>query len=205
LLPNRSPTPLHLADKTLAWLPRASYDRKPMKCDLCDKPAVVHEVTVNSGVKNELHLCEEHARAHGIALPGHQPINQLLTQFTVSQTPSRRPSSARKACPSCGLRFAQFRQSGVLGCSDCYETFERQLTPMIERAQNGGTSHAGKCPRRVGTSLDRQLQIRRLVKEMEEAVAAEQYERAAELRDQLQDMEQEVRTASSMREVKDQD
>ena len=71
----------------------------------------------------------------------------------------------------------------MLGCPDCYETFERQLTPMIERAQNGGTSHAGKCPRRVGVSLDRQLQIQRLIKEMEDAVAAEQYERAAELRD----------------------
>ena len=43
----------------------------------------------------------------------------------------------------------------MLGCPDCYEAFADQLGPMIERAQNGGTSHAGTCPRRGGASIDR--------------------------------------------------
>ena len=158
-----------------------------MNCDFCDKPAVVHEVTVKSGVKSEVHLCETHAREAGIPLPGEQPINQLLTQFVISK-PSRKPRATKKTCPNCGMSFARFRQAGVVGCPQCYETFETQLTPMIERAQNGGTSHAGKCPRRGGASLDRQLLIQRMVKELEDAVGAEQYERAAELRDQLQAM-----------------
>ncbi len=41
----------------------------PLKCDYCDKPAVVHEVTVKNGQKNEVHLCEEHAQEAGVALP----------------------------------------------------------------------------------------------------------------------------------------
>ena len=56
-----------------------------MKCDLCDKEAVVHEVTIKNGKKTEVHLCAEHAQAAGIALPGHQPINELLTQFVISK------------------------------------------------------------------------------------------------------------------------
>jgi protein arginine kinase activator len=87
------------------------------------------------------------------------------------------------------MSFAEFRQKGVVGCPDCYDAFDRQLAPMIERAQNGATSHCGKCPARGGASIDRQLQIQRLVKELEDAVAAEQYERAAELRDRLREME----------------
>ena len=165
-----------------------------MKCDLCNKAAVVHEVTVRSGVKREVHLCETHAREAGIVMPGQQPINQLLTQFVIAQSgkPAR---TANKACTGCGLTFAQFRQTGRVGCAECYSAFEAELGPLIERAQNGGTHHTGKTPRRAGTSIDRQLLIQRLVKELDHAVAAEQYERAAKLRDRLNGMDIKTRPA----------
>lgn len=154
------------------------------KCDHCENPAVVHETVIRNGVKREVHLCDEHARDAGISIPGHQPINQLLTQFVISHTGKKsRPDKGR--CETCGLSFARFRRSGTVGCPDCYATFESHLAPLIERAQNGGTHHEGKAPRRIGASIDRQLLIQRLAKELDCAVAAEQYERAAELRDRL--------------------
>jgi protein arginine kinase activator len=171
-----------------------------MKCDLCNKPAVVHEVTVRSGIKKEVHLCETHAQEAGIMPPGQQPINQLLTQFVISQnlkgpgtgkaasgSPVVKPSAT--TCGACGMTFAQFRQHGRVGCSECYRTFEDELGPLIERAQNGGTHHQGKTPRRAGSSIDRQLLIQKLLKELDHAVAAEQYERAAKLRDRLSSMD----------------
>src|SRR5690606_474116 len=51
------------------WLDPATIGQS-MKCDLCNRPAVVHEVTVKSGVKKEVHLCEVHAREAGIVMPG---------------------------------------------------------------------------------------------------------------------------------------
>jgi protein arginine kinase activator len=170
----------------------------PQKCDQCDKPAVVHEVTVKNGVKREVHLCHDHALEAGVSMPTHQPINQLLTQFVISQgtkgkgkakpqTQTRR----RKRCPSCGMTFGQFRQSGTLGCADCYETFDQQLGALIERAQNGATHHRGKTPARAGGSVDRQRLVQQLVKELDQAVAAEQYERAAQLRDHLRNLDPE--------------
>jgi protein arginine kinase activator len=167
-----------------------------MKCDLCNKPAVVHEVTVRSGVKKEVHLCEHHAREAGITMPGQQPINQLLTQFVIAQS-GKPAKTANKVCSGCGLSFAQFRQTGRVGCADCYRSFENELSPLIERAQNGGNHHTGKTPRRAGTSIDRQLLIQRLVKELDHAVAAEQYERAAKLRDRLSSMDIQTRGSSS--------
>jgi protein arginine kinase activator len=167
----------------------------PQKCDRCDRPAVVHEVTVKSGIKTEIHLCQEHAMEAGVSMPTHQPINQLLTKFVVSQAGKARTKARKKTCPSCGMTFAQFRQSGTLGCPDCYKTFESQLGPLIERAQNDATHHRGKTPRRAGASLDRQLQLQQLVKELDQAVAAEQYERAAQLRDRLRSFGPEASAA----------
>lgn len=168
----------------------------PQKCDQCDRPAVVHEVTVKNGVKREVHLCHEHAQEAGVSMPTHQPINQLLTQFVISQTGKAKarpkgPTRKRKRCPGCGMTFGEFRQMGTLGCPDCYEAFNEQLSSLIERAQNGATHHRGKTPARAGSSVDRQLLVQQLVKELNQAVAAEQYERAAKLRDHLRNLSPE--------------
>ena len=164
------------------------------KCDLCGNPAVVHETTVDkkSGLRQEVHLCDQCAREAGIALPGHEPIKQILTHFAITKPADKPTRSADKtACPECGMTLMSFRQSHLLGCPQCYETFGRQLGPVIERTQNGGTHHVGKTPRRAGGSIDRQRLIQRLAKELDSAVAAEEYERAAELRDRLQSLEHE--------------
>ncbi len=163
----------------------------PTKCDLCDRPAVVHEVTVKSGVKKEVHLCAEHAQEAGVPLPSHQPLSQLLTQFVISQT-GKAKSASKKSCPGCGMTFSRFRQIGTLGCPECYEAFEGQLAPLIERAQNAAMHHRGKTPRRAGGTVDQRVEARQLVKELDEAVAAEQYERAAKLRDRLRSLDPET-------------
>lgn len=165
-----------------------------MTCDKCNKPAVVHEVTIKSGKKAEVHLCTEHAAEAGFVVA--QPagtINQLLKQFVVSQGAGAASTAPKKTCPECGMLYAQFRKTGTLGCAQCYQAFEDELSPLIERAQNGGTHHIGKRPARVARGgVDRQLEVRRLVRELDRAVAAEQYERAAEIRDRLNMLEPQV-------------
>lgn len=125
------------------------------------------------------------------------------------------PASAQATCSACGLSFVQFRQSGLLGCAVCYEAFEQQLGPLLARAHEGGTHHVGKSPRsaeraaavksavsapasenaaassspvRAANSGDieaRNAQIAALRKQLAEAVSAEQYEKAAKIRDEL--------------------
>jgi protein arginine kinase activator len=162
-----------------------------MKCDHCDKPAVVHEVVIKGGVTSEVHLCAEHAAQKGYQVPT-VPVTQLLAQFAgqvpvVQPAPQRRdPAGAR--CPGCGLSFAEFRQSGVLGCPGCYEAFMPQLGTVIERAQAGAVHHVGRAPRRLEGLADRAAMRSKLLQELDAAVAAEQYERAASLRDRLQSL-----------------
>lgn len=167
-----------------------------MHCDHCEKAAVVHELVIKNGTTIEVHLCEDHAAEHGYQLPAHQPVSELLTQFAVvgpvgggppggmGQKAPKTPKQV-KACPNCGLGFAAIRQSGLLGCADCYATFEAELSGLIEHAQAGANFHAGRAPRNCRDAAAR-LELRsRLAKELDEAVAAEQYERAAKLRDRL--------------------
>ena len=83
-----------------------------MKCDLCNKPAVVHEVTISGGEKKEVHLCLEHAQAAGVAIPGQQPINKLLTKFVIGK--SQGSSSGHKRCGGCGCTFGQIKQTNLI-------------------------------------------------------------------------------------------
>jgi len=156
-----------------------------MKCDQCQNEATVHEVTVHKGKKVEKHLCEQCAKTEGIAIQSHPPIAEMLSKFVMSTGAGEKGSRAGQACEGCGMTYADFRQTGLLGCEQCYDAFEDQLGPLLERAQEGGSHHVGKTPRRGGGDLDRGKVVATLRKQLLDAIAAEHYEKAAELRDRL--------------------
>jgi len=169
------------------------------KCDKCDRPATHHAVENHKGQKTEKHLCDEHAAEDGMSLhAAHAPINELLTNFikmsgnTSGSAPADKKHTRKRpgrSCPDCGLRFAEFREKSILGCAGCYKAFERSLLPLLERAHEGGTQHVGKVPRRSGGGEQRQLLIARMRKRLDAAIAAENYELAAKLRDELAGLE----------------
>ena len=103
------------------------------------------------------------------------------------------PKGAEATCDGCGITWAEFRQGGLFGCANDYTAFEKDLTPLLQRAHEGATHHIGKVPtRRGGTGVPaakRQVDVSRLRKELQRAVEAEDYERAAKLRDQIREAE----------------
>jgi len=161
------------------------------KCDRCDQDATVTEVTVSNGQKVERHLCEVCAREAGIAVHP-ASLEKLMTNLVMqhvagamADAPAGPPKAVANACQECGLTFAEFRQKGLLGCPACFKAFEAQLAPMIERAHQGATHHCGKAPARAAQTEAVQHRLSALRKQLADAVAAEQYERAAVLRDEL--------------------
>lgn len=163
------------------------------KCDHCDRPAVVHEVVIRNGVTSEVHLCAEHAQKHGFEVPA-LPVTALLSKMVEQQGAGRKAKSVG-ICPGCGLTVLEFRQSGVLGCPACYEAFQPDLGTLISRAQAGATHHVGGAPHRAPGCVERGLRRTRLIQELEAAVAAEQYERAARIRDRLRELDRPVQGA----------
>ena len=158
------------------------------KCDKCDRQAVHHALKVTGqGQKVEKHLCTEHAMEDPDMMVDHppaaSPIHELLTTFVKAH--SGGSASEELACDHCGLTYSEFRERSLLGCPQCYTSLEKILGPLLERAHEGGTRHLGKVPRRCGADDHRQIQLSRLRKRLDEAVAAEDYELAADLRDQI--------------------
>ncbi len=161
------------------------------ECDKCGKPATVHLTEIVDGEKLEKHLCEECASSEGITIKANLPISQLLEDFVLqssSGSGGEGGPSEELACEVCGLKFSEFRQGGVLGCPNDYDAFESVLVPLLERAQEGATEHIGKVPRRAGSDQHKQNAILRLRAELKQAVASEEYEKAAELRDRIKEM-----------------
>ncbi|MBI1336741.1 MAG: hypothetical protein GC164_07245 [Phycisphaera sp.] len=158
------------------------------KCDLCDRPATHHSVEILKGQKIEKHLCDAHAAQEGLAVKAvHKPINELLSNFV--KLHSGAPAAQDLECDNCGLKFSEFRESSLMGCPQCYTAFEVALTPLLERAHESATHHIGKVPSRAGASEMRQQTITRLRKRLDEAVAGEDYELAARLRDEIRKIE----------------
>jgi len=156
-----------------------------MKCDHCEQPAVVHEVLIRNGKTTEVHLCAEHALAAGLAVPAAQPVAEVLLHIAKSKQGEAARARALASCTGCGVSFTEFRKTGTLGCSACYDSFQPMLGQVIERAQAGGTAHVGRAPKAVAEVETRRVRREKLLRDLETAVSAEQYERAARLRDEL--------------------
>jgi len=169
-----------------------------MKCDHCDREAIVHEVVLKSGKLVEKHLCELHAQEAGFEVAQQQvPVHDLFKIALSAATSSTRQVIS---CRRCGMTMTEFQKTGLLGCAECYESFEDRLGPLLERAHEGAVHHVGKVPQRALQSertraqgsgappLTKTDRARLLRARLQQAVKKEDYEQAARLRDELADL-----------------
>lgn len=163
-----------------------------MKCQHCEKPATFHitELTEPSG-PHILHLCEEHARSYlsqESASPAASVAGVLAKQLKLGQTADELAKLDQTECPVCGITFFDFRNAGRLGCPYDYTVFEKDLVPLMVNIHDS-QEHRGKRPKRMAPTADKQAELIRLRREMEQAVEREDYEKASELRDRLRVLE----------------
>ena len=163
---------------------------KKRKCDKCDKPATIHCAEIVKGMKVEKHLCAQHAAEEGLVASvksEHAPINELLSNFIKTHSAPTRADNP--VCPGCGLTFAKFKETSLLGCPSCYDAFNDQIMPVLEQAHEYGNQHVGKVPRRADGHEARNMRMIRLRKNLADAVASEDFRAAAKLRDELKQIE----------------
>ncbi|MDR1619376.1 MAG: hypothetical protein LBS18_01740, partial [Clostridiales bacterium] len=109
-----------------------------MLCENCGKnEANVHTVSIVNGEKQERHLCGKCAGEAQLGMPS---LINLLSGFQML------PVQNTGAVCACGNSFAQFQKTGLLGCPDCYTTYNQLLMPVIKGAQGGRARHAGRRP-----------------------------------------------------------
>lgn len=164
-----------------------------MQCQICnERTATIHLTEISEGVRTEMHICEQCATEQGIAAQSQMSINELLSGLLASQPSDDEllgPSDQESSCPACGFTLDRLRKEGTLGCPNDYDVFEYALLPLIQRAHNGGTAHCGKVPSKMPQETKKLAELTQLRQELNKAVRNEDYERAAELRDKLQQLE----------------
>ena len=166
-----------------------------MQCQECEKTATFHITELAGGKPQELHLCEDHAREYLAQGNEDQPpaptlAGMLAHQLAVGQTAEDLARLDQRTCPVCGISFYEFRNQGRFGCPHDYVCFADELEPLLVNI-HGETEHIGKCPQHSADDSAKQTELIRLRREMKEAVAEEDYERASALRDEIRRTEPE--------------
>lgn len=170
-----------------------------MLCEICQKnEANFHIAKIINGVKEEKHVCEHCAKSmEGMSLlpdmnfSSNFSFQNLLSGFLDymnTSTQSNLPSQV--VCDNCGTTYREFKNSGLLGCSNCYNVFNNTVLPILKRVQPS-TEHNGKIPVKGGKEIMVKKELQRLKEELQRAIAMEEYEKAAELRDKIRSLEQQ--------------
>ncbi len=167
------------------------------KCGTCTKPAKIHVTQIQDGQVMDVSLCPECAQKYGFMAPITEmsvPLNEIISGFNAGEEAapvSGLPSTETKTCPACSQTFRGFRDSGRLGCPACYDAFEPELEPLLRKVQMGMVHH-GKThvPQKDETSLIPMIQQKK--EDLRQAVAEENFEVAARLRDEVRNLEKEL-------------
>ncbi|MEH6942040.1 UvrB/UvrC motif-containing protein [Bacillus sp. JJ722] len=174
-----------------------------MICQECkQKPATLHFTKIINGEKTEVHLCEKCSQGNSeilmidasstfsisSILAGLLNIDQSIT--SPQQSPFINRNDIR--CDNCHMSYAQFASAGKFGCSSCYQAFSKQLEPILKRLHSGNSTHIGKIPKRIGGSISLRKKIEDLKQALQLSILQEEFENAAEIRDEIRLLEKEA-------------
>ena len=159
-----------------------------MNCERCKKQhATYHLTAIEDGSKKEAHLCEDCARQAGVGIKFNFSINDV-----VGGPPSPMPKPKSKvACPDCGITYSEFKSKARLGCARDYEVFEKDVVRLLEKV-HGASTHTGKAPRTADAHVRKENELLRLKRDLETVVKTEDFEKAAEIRDRIKNLEVEL-------------
>ncbi len=166
-----------------------------MKCEICKKnSAKIHITQVKDNNKFTIHICHDCSHDIGVSGPAINTtfsIEQFLSEKMGDLSETKQEGISQQVCPSCGLSFSAFKESGRLGCSLCYDTFINELKPILQKIHKN-LRHVGKIPGKGDEQLMLKRDISDLRMQLKDAVSQEHFEIAAGLRDRVRQMEADL-------------
>ena len=160
-----------------------------MLCDVCKcNDATVFLTQIIEGKMQKVNLCDACSKEKGVQDPTGFALADLLLGIGAAEEIEK--GAATQRCPVCGFTQADFKKAGRLGCPECYKTFSEALEGLL-KTMHKGTRHVGKVPHRAHKAIELSDRMRDLNESLQKAVAEENYETAASLRDQIRQLEGE--------------
>src|SRR5438105_6540230 len=153
-----------------------------MICDVCkSNEASVFLTQIVDGKMQKVNLCEGCSKAKGVDDPTGFSLADLLLGLGAAQEIEQASGGSETKCPNCGFTQADFKKAGRLGCSECYNVFSEGLESLL-KTMHKGTRHVGKRPHTLQTEQEMANKLKSLQKQLEKAIADENFEGAAQLR-----------------------
>lgn len=154
-----------------------------MLCCICkEKEAKVHLTQIVGDKMQKVDLCEDCAKHKGVNDPTGFSLADLLLGLGASQEMEQ--AAPEHKCPHCGFSQADFKKAGRLGCAECYVTFKDGLEGLL-KSMHKGIRHVGKVPQAYQQTRDLADRLKTLQKRLDKAVAEEDFEQAALVRDEI--------------------
>ena len=168
-----------------------------MLCNVCKlNEAKVHLTQIVGDKMQKVDLCEQCAAQKGVNDPQGFSLADLLLGLGAAQEMEQASGGPDVKCPFCGFTQADFKKAGRLGCSECYSIFAEGLETHL-KTMHKGTKHTGKVPQSLQQSRELTDKIKSLEKKLAKAVAEEDFEQAASMRDEIKTTREKLTTLSS--------
>lgn len=168
-----------------------------MVCCVCkDKEAKVHLTQIVGDKVQKVDLCEGCAAQKGVNDQTAFSLADLLLGLGASQEMEQASGGSDLKCPNCGFTQADFKKAGRLGCSECYVTFNEGLEALL-KTMHKATKHQGKVPQAFQHCRDLAERLKSLQKKLEKAVADEDFEQAAQMRDEIKVTKEKLASLST--------
>ena len=159
-----------------------------MLCQNCNEnQATVFFFFLINGQERELHLCEDCAKHFGMQLSFDELFQGFLDGFLSHnhrQSFGQENLIKTRVCNKCGFSYDDFKNSGKLGCDECYKIFHDDLLLVLKNIQ-GSIKHVGKVPVKNIAKVSFENKIARLENDLRRAINEEKYEDAARIRDEI--------------------
>ena len=191
-----------------------------MLCDICKQhEATIHIQEIVNNNKKAIHLCSECAVKKSQNDPsfdfGGFNLAEMLYNISESQggIPGLSPVSKEETdddaeskdsvnlkCIDCNWTLKALRQTGRVGCPQCYNVFREVIENALENMHRGKL-HVGKRPGNKGAdkSSNLMLELMNLQKELDEVIQREEYEKAAKLRDKINKLKDKMNSPKKTR------
>ncbi len=154
------------------------------ECDLCGKGEATMKVSQldKDGKVTEITVCAECARQRGFTEV--EKLKAGVAEIIAELKTRIDEGDSKLVCGNCGLSYAEFKQQGRLGCTECYVSFHDQLVPLIRRI-HGAVQHVGRTASGGRKQAQVKMNVQKLRDALSGAIQEEDYEKAAALRDKL--------------------
>lgn len=155
-----------------------------MKCQSCGKKQATVKYYENiNGSKKELHLCSECANKLGFT---HFP--DIFSPMFVS-IPNYIDDEVVK-CEKCGYTLDDYTKTGLFGCPECYNTFNKNLDELFLKI-HGKNRHIKLDKSKVKFKANEKTdELEELREKIQELIKEEKYEEAAVIRDKIRKLEE---------------